>query len=190
MVVKATLSGAAVREAIAELREIDPKLFNALKRDIKQSADGVASGIVSAFPSEGELSGLRYRGRTSYLKPTKATPSFTPGRARAGRVSSLISIKLKVPERVGAWIAELAGMRGKVRVGGQSRPYANSVGQMVSHTLNGQGAYLIDRLNRRTPMAGQGGRYGWAYFVSQKDELHRRGIEILELAVEQLNRSK
>jgi len=191
MVVKASISGQAVREAIAELKEIDPKLYSALRKDIKGSADGVASGIVQAFPSKGELSGLNFNGRTSYSKPLKATPSFTPGRARAGRVSSLISIKLKLnSDRVGAWISEMAGMRGQVRVGGQSRTYPGILGEPKSHRLNGQGAYLIDRLNRRTPMGGRGGRYGWAYFVSKKDDLHNTGIQILERAVDELNRKK
>lgn len=191
MVVKATISGQAVREAIAELKEIDPKLYSVLRKDIKTSVDGVASGIVQAFPQNGELSGLNFNGRTSYSKPLKATPSFTPGRARAGRVSSLISIKLKLnSDRVGAWISEMAGMRGQVRVGGQSRVYPGILGEPKSHRLNGQGAYLIDRLNRRTPMSGRGGRYGWAYFVSKKDDLHNTGIQILERAVDELNRKK
>lgn len=191
MVVKVTVDGAAVRKAIAELKEVDPKLFSQLKKDIKGSVDGVASGLVAQFPERGELSGLNFNGRTSYVKPGRASSSFTPGRARAGKVSSLISIKLKMnSDRVGAWISEMAGMRGVVRVGGQSRAYPGPLGEMKSHRLNGQGAYLIDRLNQRAPLKGKGGRYGWAYFVSKKNDLHNDGIRILEKAVADLNRSK
>ena len=115
MVVKATVDGSAVRKAIAELKEIDPKLVTALRRDIKNELAGVASGIESAFPEQGELSGMNGRGRTSYSKPSAAV-AFTPGYGRAGKVSTLIGIKVKIPKnQVGAWIAEMAGMRG-VRV--------------------------------------------------------------------------
>jgi len=190
MVVKMTVDGSAVREAIAQLKEIDPKLYTALRRDMRNELSGLASGIQSAFPAEGELSGLNFRGRTSYLKPT-ASVMFTPGVARRGRVSTLIGIRVKVPSaQVGARIAELAGMRGVVQMSGDSRTYTGQLGEAKSHRLNGQGAYLIDRLNRRSPLAGRGGRYGWKYFVSQKNEVRNKGIEILRRAVADMNRSK
>lgn len=190
MVVKATVDGSAVRAAIAELKQIDPKLVTALRRDIKTELGGVASGIEAAFPAEGELSGLNGRGRTSYVKP-RAVVAFLPGYARAGKVSTLIGIKVKIAkDQVGAWISEMAGMRGVVRIGGQSRTYRGPLGENKSHRLNGQGAYLIDRLNRRSPMAGRGGRYGWKYFNSQKDDVRERGVRILERAVSALNLEK
>ena len=190
MVVKATVDGSAVRRAIAELKEIDPKLVSALRRDIKSELSGVASGIEAAFPSEGELSGMNGRGRTSYLKP-KASVAFLPGYGRAGKASTLIGIKVKIAkDQVGAWISEMAGMRGVARVGGQSRSYRGQLGETKSHRLNGQGAYMIDRLNRRSPMGGRGGRYGWKYFLSQKDDVRVRGIRILERAVTALNLEK
>ena len=190
MVVKATVDGAAVRRAIAELKEIDPKLVTALRRDIKSELSGVASGIEAAFPAEGELSGMNARGRTAYAKP-RAAVAFLPGYARKGKASTLIGIKVKIPkDAVGAWIAEMAGMRGVARIGFQSRKYTGALGETKSHRLNGQGAYLIDRLNRRTPMAGRGGRYGWKYFNSQKDDVKTRGIRILERAVTVLNLEK
>lgn len=188
MVVKAVVQGADVRAAIADIKSVDSKLFTQLKRDIKKDVDGVANSLLAKFPQEGELSGLNFRGRTSYQKPPKAVSAFTPGFARSGRVSSLLSIKLKMPETVGAWISEMAGMRGIARIGGQSRTYRGPLGEMKSHRLNGQGAYLIDRLDRRTAMKGRGGRYGWAYFVSKKDELHRKGIEIMNNAIDKFNR--
>lgn len=190
MVVKATVDGSAVRRAIAELKEIDPKLVTALRRDIKSELSGVASGIESAFPNSGELSGLNGRGRTSYSKPS-ASVAFLPGYGRAGKASTLIGIKVKIAkDQIGAWISELAGMRGIVRIGGQSRTYRGPLGENKSHRLNGQGAYLIDRLNRRSPMPGRGGRYGWKYFLSQKDDVRSRGIRILERAVSALNLEK
>lgn len=185
MVVKATVDGSAVRKAIAELKEIDPKLVTALRRDIRNEVKGLASNIESAWPDEGELSGLNGVGRTSYRKP-RVTVAITPGE----KARTLIAIKAVIPSnQVGAKIAELAGMRGVARVGGRSRSY-NWLGQPKSHTLNGQGAYLIDRLNRRSPLAGRGGRYGWKYFISQKDDVRERGIRILERVVTALNLEK
>ncbi len=49
MVVRATVDGSAVRRAIAELKEIDPKLVTALRRDIKSELSGVASGIEASL---------------------------------------------------------------------------------------------------------------------------------------------
>ena len=190
MVVKVTVDGAAVREAIAQIKEIDPKLYTALRRDIRSELSGLASGIEASYPAQGELSGLNGRGRTSYAKPS-ASVMFTPGVARRGRVSTLIGIRVKVPSsQVGARIAELAGMRGVVQMSGQSRTYTGPLGEPKSHRLNGQGAYLIDRLNRRSPLAGRGGRYGWKYFVSQKNDVREKGIRILERAVQVLNMEK
>lgn len=186
MVVKATVDGSAVREAIAELKLIDPKLFNGLKKDIRADLSGLASGIERAFPEEGELSGLRYRGRTSYRKP-RITISVTPGRTSR----TIVAIKAIIPSnQVGAKIAEMAGMRGIVKIGGQSRGYKGELGQPKSHRLNGQGAYLIDRLNRRSPLAGRGGRYGWSYFNSQKNDVRDKGERILNRIVTQLNLEK
>lgn len=190
MVVKATVDGSAVRRAIAELKEIDPKLVTALRRDIKSELSGVASGIEAAFPMMGELSGMNGRGRTSYSKP-KASVAFLPGYGRAGKASTLIGIKVKIAkDQIGAWISEMAGMRGVARIGGQSRTYRGPLGETKSHRLNGQGAYMIDRLNRRSPMVGRGGRYGWKYFNAQKDDVRMRGIRVLENAVAALNLEK
>lgn len=190
MVATITVDGSTVREAIAQLKEIDPKLYTALRRDMRNEFSGLASGIEASFPAEGELSGLNFRGRTSYAKP-KASVMFTPGVARRGRVSTLIGIRVKVPSsQVGARIAELAGMRGVVQMSGESRTYTGPLGEPKNHRLNGQGAYLIDRLDRRSPLAGRGGRYGWKYFVSQKNEIRYKGIQILERAVEVLNMEK
>ena len=190
MAVKVAIDGASVREAIAHLKEIDPKLYTALRRDIRSELSGLASGIQASYPSQGELSGMNGRGRTSYAKP-KASVMFTPGVARRGRVSTLIGIRVKVPSaQVGARIAELAGMRGVVQMSGETRSYTGPLGEPKTHKLNGQGAYLIDRLNRRSPLAGRGGRYGWKYFVSQKDDVREKGIRILERAVQALNMEK
>lgn len=190
MVTTITVDGSAVRDAIAQLKEIDPKLYTALRRDMRNELSGLASGIESAFPPQGELSGMNGRGRTSYAKP-RAVVMFTPGVARRGRVSTLIGIRLKVPQsQVGARIAELAGMRGVVQMSGESRPYKGPLGEPKTHRLNGQGAYLIDRLDRRSQLAGRGGRYGWKYFLSQKADVRERGIRILERAIAALNLEK
>jgi hypothetical protein len=194
MSVTMMVDGSAVREAITQLKEIDPKLYTALRRDMRNELAGLASGIEASFPVAGDkdklISGLNGRGRTSYVKPT-ASVMFTPGVARRGRVSTLIGIRAKIPaNQVGAKIAEFAGMRGVVRMDGESRTYTGPLGEPKVHKLNGQGAYLIDRLNRRSPLAGRGGRFGWKYFNSQKDDVREKGIRILERAVLALNMEK
>jgi hypothetical protein len=190
MAVDVVIDGAAVREAIAELKKVEPALEKALRRDLKSSLSGLASGIGGSFPSQGELSGMNdHLGRTRYQKP-RASASFTPGVARRGRVSSLFGVRVKGSKTaVGAWLSEMAGMRGIANVGGMSRSYTKN-GVPAQHRLSGQGAYMIDRLNRRTAMIGRGGRYGWAYFSKRKGAFRDKGLKILNKAVDALNRSK
>ena len=182
------IQGADIRAALADLKEVEPKLYNSLRKDLRSAMGGLASRVQGAFPPAAQLSGFNHLGRTAYEAP-KASATFTPGRSRRGGTTSLMGIRVKIPAaRVGAWLSEMAGMRGVARVGGQSRGYTKN-GAAAVHRLNGQGAYMIDRLNRRTPMKGRGGRYGWAEFVQGKAEVRTKGLMILENAVGELNRS-
>lgn len=195
MTVKVVVDGAAVREAIAELKKIEPALQRALRRDLKSSLTGLAAGVGNAFPAQGELSGLNYSGRTRYEKP-RASASFTPGVARRGKTSTLFGIRVKgTKTAVGAWLAEMAGMRGVSVSGGLTRTYSkygspvSAAGKPYQHRKANQGAFLIDRLDRRTPMKGRGGRYGWAYFSKRKGPFREKGLKVLNKAVDALNRS-
>jgi hypothetical protein len=186
--VKPTIDGSAVREAIRELKKIDPKLVKALRKDLRNSLQSLASGIAGSWPADAPLSGMKHTGRTAY-QPVTASASFTPGIARRGKASSLFGVRVRIPDnRVGAWLAEMGGMRGEAYISGYTRVYTKN-SKPARHKMSGQGAYMIDRINRRTPMKGRGGRYGWAYFVGQKKDVRDKGIRILEKAVEAINRS-
>lgn len=188
---KATVSGDAVRAAIAQLKEIDPKMEIYLKRDIRSALSGPAAAIQKAYPGSLQTpSGkpMMHRfGPTQYDGNVRAAPSVTPGVARRGRVSTLISIKLKIPKgSAGAWIAEMAGMRGNYK-SGESRTYNKGFGSQT-HTLNGQGEALVNALNQKYGSAEKGGRFGWRKFVNMKSNIQNIGIGILEDYVSKLNR--
>ncbi len=185
---KATVDGRAVADAIAELKTIDPKLYTALRAELRTSLGGPARAIENAWPSTSPLSGMSGFGRTAY-QPVTTSVAFTPGRARRGAVSTLIGITAKIPKaRVGGWIGEMAGMRRKFGTG-MSRSYSKSFGTQ-QHALNGQGEAMVTALNQRYPMSGNGGRFGWRKFVNMKDNLQNLGIGILEKHVAILNRGK
>ena len=55
------------------------------------------------------------------------------------------------------------------------------------------GAFIIQQKNPAGivfDIAGRGGRFGWKYFNSQKDDVREKGIRILERAVLALNMEK
>ena len=190
--IKATFNGDDVRRAIAELKEIDPKMEIYLKREIRSGLSGPASAIEGAWPVSAPLSGFGASATTkSYQKP-RATVSVTPGRARPGRVSSLIAIKIVLPKTsskevvAGAWIAEMAGLRRDYK-DGYSRGYTRNFGP-ARHRLNGQGEAMVQALNQRYGRADNGGRFGWRKFVNMKNNIQNIGINILEDYVSKLNR--
>ena len=188
MVVKATVDGSAVRQAIAELKEIDPKLFTALKKDLRSSMAGAASDVQNAWPNTSPLSGMANGSRTGYSKPGTSF-SFTPGRPRRGGVSSLMAIRIKIPKNnVGAWIGEMAGLRNNFR-SDWSREYVK-MGTPMQHKLRGQGQAMVRVLNSRFGSSINGGRWGWKKFVTIKKDIRKTGLEILENAVEKMNRSQ
>lgn len=188
MVVQAVVDGSAVREAVAQLKTIDPKLHKALTSELRSSMAGAASQVKSAWPTIAPLSGMRYNGRTGYVSPGSGF-SFTPGRARRGGVSSLMAIRIKIPKNsVGSWIGEMAGMRGKYG-SDWSREY-NKNGQRMQHRLRGQGQAMVRVLTARYGSSANGGRWGWKKFMTVKQTLRDTGMSILEKHVEQMNRSK
>lgn len=185
---KATVSGDDVRRAIADLKEIDPKLVTALRRDLRTKLSGPAAAVESGWPARGALpSGMaNSMTRMSYEKPSVKV-SFTPGVARRGRVSSLLSLTAKLPKNsAGAWIGEMAGMRGNYGIG-RSREYMKN-GEAHWHMLNGQGQALVKALNAKYPVSGRGGRWGWRKFVNMKDNIRTLGEGVLNDAVSVLNR--
>jgi hypothetical protein len=192
---KATIEGEAVRAAIAQLKEIDPKMEIYLKREIRSGLSGPAAAIQKAYPSRLQSpSKMNALGPTQYDGNVKATVSVTPGVARRGRVSTLIGIRLKLPKgAAGAWIAEMAGLRGDYKTG-DSRNYVkygsavDSKGNPYSHKLKGQGEAMVNALNQKYGSADKGGRFGWRKFVNMKGNIQNIGIGILNKYVDQLNR--
>ncbi len=190
---KATFNGDDIRRAISELKEIDSKMELYLKRDIRSALKGPAAAIENAWPASSPLSGFNASSTArSYQKPTSSI-SVTPGRARPGKVSSLIAIKIILPKTsdkqtvAGAWIAEMAGLRGNYR-SGLSRRYIKNFGTNQQHRLNGQGEAMVQALNQRYGSAEKGGRFGWRKFVNMKNNIQNIGINILEDYVAKLNR--
>ena len=183
---KATVNGDDVRRAIAELKEIDPKMGLYLQREIKSRLSGPAKAVENGWPVSSPLSGMAGTNRFSYAKP-RAAVSFTPGVARRGKTSTLIGIRVKMEkDRVGAWVSEMAGLRSNFK-SGRSREYSKGFG-VQSHDLNGQGEAMVNALNQRYGSSDKGGRFGWRKFFNMKSNIQNIGIGILEDYVAKLNR--
>lgn len=73
-----------VREALAELRQVDTELRRALQSELRNTAGPLKSALAAAIPAGPPLSGMAHRGRTGWTRPHRFSVR-TGGRSRRGR---------------------------------------------------------------------------------------------------------
>lgn len=169
-----------LRKAIATLSEVEPKANLQLKRDLKTTANQMASYIQSNVSAIRPLSGMS--GQTAYALTwggAKTTVSYAIKKDRRREVTSLLSIKVASPSGQPGYTAmEFAG-----------NPSAGIRQSSVSRTKWGgskpggpQGAHLIAYMVERFgPLRGKGGnRIAWKMFVRQQDKLNAAAVRILD----------
>lgn len=155
------VKGDDIRRTIATLKEVDPKLVTALRKDMRSDIKPYAEQVKQAEPKAVDVpSGFLGPRNETRWTPSKATVSFTPGKRRKARSgeSALVSIMMNPVESKarGSYIMELAGTRTS-----GSTP---------------QGKHLISFLKGRfTNNNPKGGRFFWQKFYSMKPQLFALG---------------
>jgi hypothetical protein len=163
-----SVDGQGVREAIAELKKIDPELIKALRTDMRSSLKPFAQRIKEAIPADPPLSGMGHNGPTRYARTT-VNVSLTTGKSRKNPgLSALASIRATPANKTrGLYLAELAGSR--------------------STGYTARGRNLIAVLNERKRMRGSAGRYIYDAFRRNKDSIFVITINVLNKHLDRVN---
>jgi hypothetical protein len=154
-----------MREMLAQLKEIDPKLVTQFRKELRGTARDMASTIQSRIQVTPPLSGMGgYTPRSLIWQGAKARVSISMAGSRERNVTPLLSIKVDSPKGAPGYIAaESAGSRGAT---GNSSQGAHFIAMMVQ---------------KFGPLKGKGGnRIAWKYFWAQRDLLNRAATMIVD----------
>jgi hypothetical protein len=169
-----------VRDMVARLQDIDPKLATQFRKELKSTAQDMSTTIKSRIQVTPPLSGMS--GYTPYAlkwEGAKTRVSISLAGSRARDITPLFSIKVDSPPGApGYMAAEVAG-----------NPNARTRKSIVSRTKWGgsqpggsQGQYLIGRMVQKFgPLKGKGGnRIAWKYFWAQRPLLNRAAAAVID----------
>jgi hypothetical protein len=163
-----------LKELRAALKEIDPALTKEMNKAIKGPASEVAKTIQAKTPPAPILSGMSHEGRTGIGK-IKAT-AYGPARKSLARIELFSK-----PEAAGFKIADLAGTRNQLS--NRNRGYTRrgpSGAVVVRPHATSSGVALIKALEKKAPLLGRGGRFGWREFIGQRPALVKDVIVIID----------
>jgi hypothetical protein len=178
--IKFDYEAVGVREMVARLKDIDPKLVSAFRKELKGTAQDMSSTIKSRISVTPPLTGMG--GYTPYAlkwEGAKTRVSIALAGSRARDITPLFSIKVESPKgSPGYMAAEVAG-----------NPRARVRQSLVSRTKWGgsqpggpQGQHLIARMVQKFgPLKGKGGnRIAWKYFWEQRQLLNRAASMVID----------
>jgi hypothetical protein len=154
-----------VREIQAQLKAIDPKLASQFRKELKGTANQMASTIKSRIQVTPPLSNMDgYSARSLIWRGAVTKVSISLAGSRRRDVTPLLAIKVDSPKGApGYMAAESAGRRG----GAGNSPQG-------SHFI----AMMTDKFG---PLKGKGGnRIAWKYFWAQRDLLNRAANMIVQ----------
>ena len=169
-----TFDSSKLKELRAALKEIDADLTKEMNREIKKPAAEMARSIQSATPPAPILRGFQHEGRTGIGK-IKAT-GYGPSRKSLARVELFSK-----PEAAGFKIADLAGTRNQLsnKNRGYTRRGPSGPVTVRPHATT-SGRALIDALQRKKPLLGAGGRFGWRQFIAERPRLVKEVTTIID----------
>lgn len=127
-----------VRETLAEIKNIDKKLYFASVQNIKDATKPLQGALAAEFGNGSPLSGMEHRGRTGWKTP-KITAKF------GGRKDKTVDSWGLVKIIVSSASAQIVDLAGESHTGGKTRSYDWKGGKRT-HTVNGQGAAMIRNL--------------------------------------------
>ena len=149
-----------LRETLLELKQLDKTLYDQLNTDVKNFAKPYALSIQNAMPRTIKTKGFTHSGATAFRSSDNKTDVKTSTKKpSAGKPTSLLKVIVKGR---GLAIADMAGRKNEVRRSGRSKPSAR---RPNGYSLNGQGAKMIESLNKNHQSVGLGSRNGTSRFV-------------------------
>jgi hypothetical protein len=154
-----------VREMLAQLKEIDPKLVTQFRKELRGTAKDMASTIQSRIQVTPPLSGMGgYTPRSLIWQGAKTRVSISTVGSRKRDVTPLLSIKVDSPKGAPGYIA------------------AESAGSKGAAGNSPQGAHFIAMMVQKFgPLKGKGGnRIAWKYFWAQRDLLNRAATMVVD----------
>jgi len=164
--IKYDVEAKGVRDLVAQLKDIDPKLASQFRRELKGTANDMASTIKSRIqvtPPLSNMDGYSLRSLIWRGAVTKVSISLAGNRRRD--VTSLLSIKVDSPKDAPGYIA------------------AESAGRRTGGAGNSpQGSHFIAMMTDKFgPLKGKGGnRIAWKYFWGQRDLLNRAAASVID----------
>lgn len=178
-----------IADVISELKQIEPKSINGVRKDLRTAAEPIAASINDYIPNEPPLSGFVHRGRTSWSPSNVSAKVKTNFSKRSlkneyGIVSIWVGGKKGTLGAAGLQIADMAGRRNKTK-GGVTREY-DYKGTTRRHRLNGQGRSLIENLNSRWSNPS---RFVWRAANLRLPEIQRETLASLEKTFKKVNQN-
>ena len=155
-----------VSEMVARLKEIDPKLVTRLRKELKDTAKGLASRIQGQIQTTPPLSGMGGGDHRTDWGGAVAGVSVSFAGSKRKDITPLLKIKVdSVKGAIGYMIAEKAGARGPS--GGQPRG-----AQLI--------AMLTDRLGTiKGKGKGAQRQIAWRHFWGERKSVARAAVEVI-----------
>jgi hypothetical protein len=176
-----------LKENLRLLHRINPSLSREIRKDFRKLAKPAVDEIERMKPNRGNFpSGFQHGGRTGVNAVKKVRINFNTRRARARNLAqgaqyeTLGTIRIQTADAPSA-IADMAGKTGNVQFSGRSRRYAR---RPEGHALNGQGGYLIRKLNT----LGAPSRYMWPGAERGLNETENEFVDLAKRVEAEINK--
>ena len=138
-----------LKEDLRLLNQLNPKLRREIGREFRRLAAPAVKEATNDRQKGSDIKGFQHRGRTGVFSWKALATRIDTRKARKRNLNkgvqfeSLGVIKIQTKDASSA-IMDMSGRRGVVRTSGQSREYS---GRPFGHKLNGQGGYMVRKLN-------------------------------------------
>jgi hypothetical protein len=176
-----------LKENLRLLQRINPALSKEIRGEFRKLAKPAVDEIEKSKPSKAGLPrGFQHGGRTGANAVKKVRINFNTRRARnrnlaqGAQYETLGTIRIQTADAATA-IADMAGKVGNVQTSGQSRAYA---GRPNGHALNGQGAYMIRKLNSY----GKASRFMWPGAERGLNETEKEFVQLAKRVENEINK--
>jgi hypothetical protein len=163
--IKYDVDAEGVREMLAQLKEIDPKLVTQFRKELRGTATDMASTIKRQIQVTPPLSGMGRNTEDSLLwAGARTSVSISLAGNRRRDVTPLLSIKVDSVKGAPGYIA------------------AEKAGSLGASGNTSQGAHFIAAMTQKFgPLKGKGGnRIAWKYFWGQRELLNRAANMVVQ----------